>query len=175
MKRRTWPCSSRRWVLRAGKVVSISVINSGRLPAFDCTSRVPLVCLWNALGSKTLTDTDASRHEFVLFILFLQIGFEVGQARAHRRFELIGSGQRVSGLETIAGDAGNGELVGTDTAMRVEACGDSGGDSASRFGKDAFSLSQLLDRRDDLDIRNVFGPAAALANAARRVDAVGRV
>src|SRR5271155_2356296 len=120
MKRRTWPCSSRRWILRAGKVVSISVINSGRLPAFDCTSRVPLVCLWNALGSKTLTDTDASRHEFVLFILFLQIGFEVGQARADGRFKFVGTGERVGGLESVAGDAGNGELIGTDAPVRVE-------------------------------------------------------
>src|SRR5271156_3228129 len=101
MNRRTCPCSSRSWVLRAGKVVSISVINSGRLPAFDWTSRVPLVCLWNALGSKTLTDTDASKHEFVLFILFLQIRFEIGQARTNCRFELIGSGQGVGGLEPV--------------------------------------------------------------------------
>src|SRR5271154_2980574 len=129
MKRRTWPCSSRRWVLRAGKVVSISVISSGRLPAFDLTSRVPLVCLWNALGSRTLTDTDASRHELALFILFLQIGFEIGQAWPDRCFELVGSSQRVGGLETVAGDAGDGEFVGTDAPVRVEAGSDGGGDS----------------------------------------------
>src|SRR5271156_116526 len=175
MKRRTWPCSSRRWVLRAGKVVSISVISSGRLPAFDLTSRVPLVCLWNALGSKTLTDTDASRHELVFFILFLQISFEIGQAWADGCFEFIRSGQSVSGLETVAGDAGNGKFIGTDAAMRVEACGDGGCHSARSFSEDAFSLSQFLNRGDDLDIRYVFSPATALANAACRKDTIGRV
>src|SRR5271165_409956 len=172
MKRRTWPCSSRRWALRAGKVVSISVISSGRLPAFDRISRVPSVCFWNALGSKTLTDTDASRHELVFFILFLQIGFEIRQARAYWRFELIGSGQRVGGLETVACDAGDGEFIGTDSSVSIQARGDGGGHSAGGFGKDSFSLGQLLDRRDDLDIRYVLRPASAVADAACRVDAV---
>src|SRR5271156_5793228 len=175
MKRRTWPCSSRRWVLRAGKVVSISVISSGRLPAFDLTSRVPLVCLWNALGSRTLTDTDASRHELVLFTLFLQIGFEIGQARTYRRLKLVGSGQRVSGLEAVASDAGDSNLIRTDASMRIEAGGNGSGDSACCLGEDTFGFGQLLDRRHDLDVRNVLGPAAALANAARRIDTVRRV
>src|SRR5205814_251799 len=49
------------------------------------------------------------------------------------------------------------------------------GDAAGRLGEDAFGLGQFLDGGNDLDIRDVFGPAAGIANGARGIDAVGGV
>ncbi len=88
---------------------------------------------------------------------------------------LVGAAQAVGGLQSIAGDAGDRQLVGLDAAVRVETRGDGRGHAACRLGEDAFGLGQFLDRGDDLDVGDILGPSARVANHARGVDAVGRI
>ena len=73
---------------------------------------------------------------------------------------LVGVLQAICGLEAVASDAGNGELVGMDAAVRIEACRDRSGDTAGGLGEDALSLSKLLNGGDDLDVGNVLGPSS---------------
>src|SRR5580658_5521148 len=138
MKRRTCPCSSRRWVLRAGKLVSISVISSGRLWALDWISFAPSVCFWNAFGNRTLTDTCSSQHYFAVFGECFNVLFKIGKARTDSAFDFVGSGEGVGGLEAVAGDAGDGELIRLDASVSVEAGGDGGRDASGGLGEDAF-------------------------------------
>jgi hypothetical protein len=70
------------------------------------------------------------------------------------------AGKGVGGLEAVAGDAGDGDVVGRDAAVGVEACGDGGGDAAGGLCEDAFGFGEFLDAGDDLDVRDVFGPAS---------------
>ena len=66
-------------------------------------------------------------------------------------------------------------LVGRDAAVGVEAGGDGGGDAAGGLGEDAFGLGEFLDAGDDLDVGDIFGPAAGVADHLRGGGAVGRV
>ena len=66
-------------------------------------------------------------------------------------------------------------LVGADAAVGVEARGDGGGDAAGGLGEDAFGLGELLDAGDDLDVGDVFGPAAVGADHLGGGGAVGGV
>ncbi len=101
--------------------------------------------------------------------------FKVGEARTNRPALVVCAFEHIGRLEAVAGNAGDGKLVGLDAAVRVEARGDSGGDAAGGLGEDAFGLGEFLDGGDDLDIGDIFGPSAGIANGARGVEAVGGV
>ena len=64
---------------------------------------------------------------------------------------------------------------GDDAAVGVEARGDGGGDAAGGLGEDAFGLGEFLDAGDDLDVGDVLGPAASLADHLGGGGAVGGV
>ena len=83
--------------------------------------------------------------------------------------------RHIGGLEAVAGDAGDGELIGLDAAMRVEARGDSRGDAAGGLSEDAFGLGEFLNGGDDFDVGDIFSPSAGFADGARGIEAVGRV
>ena len=57
----------------------------------------------------------------------------------------------------------------------IEAGGDGGGDAAGGLGEDAFGLGELLHAGDDLDVGDILGPAAGLADHLGGGGAVGRV
>ena len=57
----------------------------------------------------------------------------------------------------------------------VEARGDGGGDAAGGLGEDAFGLGEFLDAGDDLDVGDIFGPAAVFADHLGGGGAVGGI
>src|ERR1035438_6801633 len=123
MKRRIWPSSPRRCCRRAGKRPSISVTSSGRLAAVLAISRTLLVCFWNALGNSTLTDIAFScQGEFLAYgVAFFNKGFKVGEARPDRLVLRKGALQAIGGLEAVAGDADDCQLVRMNATVSVEA------------------------------------------------------
>ena len=53
----------------------------------------------------------------------------------------VGVLQAIGSFEAVAGDAGNGEFVGMDAAVRVETRRDGRSDAACGLSEYAFSLS----------------------------------
>ena len=92
------------------------------------------------------------------------IGFEISHARADGVFDGILAGEGVGRFEAVASDAGDGQLIRPDAAMRVEAGGNGSRDTACCFGKDAFCFGQLLDPGDEFDVGYILSPAAAVAD-----------
>jgi len=92
-----------------------------------------VVCFWNALGNRTLTDI-AFSHEpqrLVHGVAFFHKIFKVGQPRTDGLVLFIGVLQAVGGLQSVAGDASDGELIGLNAAMCIEPRGDGSGDAAA--------------------------------------------
>ena len=86
-----------------------------------------------------------------------------------------GRGDRVQGLEAVAGvedDGGQGrvEQTGLDQLLRH-----ADGHPARRLGEDALGAGQQLDRVDDLLVVDVLDGAAGAAGDVQHVRAVGRV
>src|SRR5580658_3346972 len=129
MKRRICPSSPRKCWRSAGNLLSISVTSSVRLAAVDDISRTLLVCFWNAFGNRTLTDIAFTQQaqRFIHGVAFLHIVFEVRQPRTDCLARFVAVQQAVGGFEAIAGNAGDGELVGVNASMRIEPRGDGGG------------------------------------------------
>src|ERR1700721_2742682 len=122
MKRRICPSSPRRCWRSAGNLFSISVTNSGKLAAEEEISRTLLVCFWNAFGNRTLTDIAFSHQpqRLVHGVALFHKVFEIGQPRTDGLVLFVSVLQAVGGLEAVAGDAGDGELIGLNAAMRIE-------------------------------------------------------
>jgi len=85
------------------------------------------------------------------------------------------TGECVGCLETVAGDARHGNLIGRYAAVGVEPCGDCGRDAACGLGEDAFGLGELLYAGDDLDVGYIFCPTTAAADHLGCGGAVGWV
>ena len=108
-------------------------------------------------------------------LVTVDILFKVTQARAHCGTLLKAVGDRIGGLETIAGDAGHGKLIGLDPPVRVEAGSNGGGDATGSLGEDALRLGELTNSGDYFKVGNILCPAAARKNGTRRVDPVSRI
>ena len=118
-----------------------------------------------------------------------QVGVEVGKAGTDGASVDVAVAviEGVGGLEAVAGDDGDGELVGRDAAVGVEARCDEGGDAAGGLGEDALGVGELLDAGDDLGVGDVLaqppvsriiwaaaGPSAGLPMASERAMVLGR-
>ena len=107
--------------------------------------------------------------------MFFDKGFKVAEPGTDSLTPVVSSVQAIGGLQAVAGNAGDGQLIGLDEAMGVEPRGNCGSDAAGRLSKDALGLGQFLHGRYDLHVRHVFSPAARRADGTRRIHAVGRV
>src|ERR1700736_6529296 len=115
MKRRSLPSSSLIWVASAGKVWSMSARRPGRFSASELNCLRPSVWRVKAVGSRTLMDMNIScggQFGFSGTIQLSQGGVEVCQPRANTAFVLLTAGEGGGCLDSVAGDAGNGEFVG---------------------------------------------------------------
>src|ERR1700692_3282745 len=136
-----------------------------------------------AVGSTTLTAKRTSCDDEFGFTCFdtrdavqlLEVLCKVGEARTHGAILRILAGEGIGGLETVAGDADDGGLVGGDAAIGVETGGDGGGDAAGGLGEDALGLGELLHAADDLDVRDVLGPSIVGLDHLGRGGTVGGV
>src|SRR6185312_10415601 len=167
MKRRSFPSSSLICVASAGKVWSMSARRPGRFSAAESNCLRPSVWRVKAAGSTTLMGMNVScggQLGFGNAVQLSQVGVEVGQPRANSAFFRVTAGECVGCLEAVAGDAGDGEFIGRDAAVGVEARGNGSGDAAGGFGEDAFGLGKLLHAGDDLDIGDIFRPAAGITD-----------
>src|SRR5580704_11891668 len=104
--------------------------------------------------------------------MFFHEVLKLAQPRPDRLALIVSAVENVRGLEAVARDARDGKFVALNAAVCIKAGSNRGGDAAGRFGEDAFSLRQFLDSGDDLNVGNIFGPSAGLANGARGVEAV---
>ena len=76
--------------------------------------------------------------------MFFHKILEVGKARANRSALVVSAVEHIRGLQAVAGNAGDGNFVGLDAAVRVQPRRDCGGNAARCFGENAFGFRQFL-------------------------------
>ena len=59
--------------------------------------------------------------------MFFHEVFKVGKARTNGLALVISPGEHIGGLESVARDAGDGELIGLDAPVCIQARGNRGG------------------------------------------------
>ena len=75
---------------------------------------------------------------------------------------LVCPGQAIGRLQPVASNAAHRQLIRLNASMRIKPRRNSCGHAARSLREDAFGLRQLLDCRNDLDIRYILRPSAAL-------------
>ena len=83
-----------------------------------------------------------------------------------------GGGDRLSRLETVAGDVSHGGFVRIDLALLHQLFQHGDGGTACRFGENALCFSQQLDALDDLGVADCRNAAVGFVGD---VDGVGTV
>src|SRR5579864_5076535 len=121
MKRRTFPCSSRRWGLSSGKRVPSESRRSLSWVAEHWKRSTFSVWRRKAVGMETVT--------FILcrplrgtgvFQFTLEILFESGELGRDRLRGSEAACQGVGGLQAVAGDAEHGRVVRLDAPLSKE-------------------------------------------------------